>query len=93
MIQIKDNLQIQNNFRVQSSHHLFISHLSIRLNEAVLNLAKVLLFVCENFRIHNLRFRNSLYFFILETPVMPLLNTLGQNSVNSVLHAPLKNPD
>ena len=25
--------------------------------------------MCENFRTHNLRFRNSLYFFILETPV------------------------
>ena len=65
----------------------------MRLSKAVLNLAKVLLFMCENFRTHNLRFRNSLYFFILETPVMPLLNTLGRNSVNLVLHTTLEKPD
>ena len=63
------------------------------LSKAVLNLAKVLLFMCENFRTHNLRSRNSLYFFILETPVMPLLNTLGRNSVNLVLHTTLEKPD
>ena len=45
---------------------------------------KCCLFVCEKFRTHNVRFRNSLYFFILETPVMPPLNTLGQNSLKSV---------
>ena len=93
MIQIKDNFQIQNNFRVRSSHHFFISHHLIRLNEAVLNFAKVLLFVCENFRIHNLRFRISLYLFILETPVMSLLNTIGRNSVKSVIHVTLEKPD
>ena len=44
--------------------------------------------MCENFRTHNFRFRNSLYFFVLETPEkMPPLNTFGQNSLKSVVHA------
>ena len=51
---------------------------------------KCCLFVCEKFRTHNVRFRNSFYF---ETPVMPPLNTIGQNSLKSVFYATLEMPD
>ena len=55
---------------------------------------KCCIFVCENFRTHNFRFRNSLYFFVLETPEkMPPLNTFGQNSLKSVVHATLEMQD
>ena len=60
----------------------------MRLGRAVSTWRKCCLFVCENFRTHNFRFRNSLYFFVLETPEkMPPLNTFGQNSLKSVVHA------
>jgi hypothetical protein len=65
----------------------------MRLTRNGFNLEKVLFIRFEKFRTHNVRFRNSLYFFILETPVMPPLNTLGQNGLKSVFYATLEMPD